>query len=95
VLLNSKPRRRQLAETSHAPSNVKSTIAFLALKVMVMSFVRPLVSGRLSRYFNDFNPALSHQCPNRAVDSRHTEALDSSRRRFEQLIDAQRALRTL
>jgi hypothetical protein len=88
VLLDAKPRRCQLTKIIHASGEVKSAIALLALKMMVMFFARALVSSRFSRYFNGLNPTLSQQCANRAVDGRHTEALDFPRRCPQQLIDA-------
>jgi hypothetical protein len=88
VLVNPKLGRRQPAKIVQAAGNVKSTIALLALKMMVMSFVGALVSSRFSRYFDGLDPALSHQCRNRAVDGCHAEASDAPRRRLEQLIDA-------
>jgi hypothetical protein len=54
---------------------------------MVMSFVGALVSSRFSWYFDGLDPTLSDQRPNRTVDGRDAEALDSPRCRFEQLID--------
>ena len=77
MLLDAKPRRRQLTEIISTTGNVKGTIALLALKMMMMSFVSALVSSRLAGYFNRFNRTVGQQHADRAVDSRHAQAFDS------------------
>jgi hypothetical protein len=77
VLLDAKLRWRQPTEIISTTRNVKGTIALLALKMMMMSFVCALVSSRLSRYFNRFNRTIGEQHADCAVDCRDAEAFDS------------------
>jgi len=88
MLLNPKPRRGKLTKIIRAPLNIKRTIALLALKMMVMSLVRPLVASGFSGYFDRFNPTFGQQRRDRAVDRRNSQTLDPPRRRLEQLVDA-------
>jgi hypothetical protein len=88
MLLNPKPRRRQLTKIIRAPLDIKRTIALLALKMMVMSLVRPLVASGFSGYFDRFNPTFGQQRRDRTVDSRNSQTLDPPRRRLEQLVNA-------
>jgi hypothetical protein len=61
--------------------------------MMVMSFVRALVSSWLSRYFDGFDPTVGQQHRDRPVDGRHPQTLDSPRRHLEQFVDAKRPFR--
>jgi len=81
VLLDPKTRRRQLAEIIEAARDVKSAIALLALKMVVMPFVRSLVSCGLSRYLDGFDPPFIQKSSDRAIDGRHTQPIDPSRSR--------------
>jgi hypothetical protein len=88
MLLNPKPRRRQLTKIIQAPLKIKRTIALLALKMMVMSLICPLVASGFSGYFDRFNPTLGQQRRDGTVDRRDSQTLDPSRRCLEQLVDA-------
>jgi hypothetical protein len=92
VLLNPKLRRRELTEVIQAPGDVKSAIALLALKMVVVSLVGALVPRRLSRYFDRFDPTFIQKSCYRAIDGRHAQTIDPPRSGMKQLLDAQGAL---
>jgi len=58
VLLDSKSRRREIAEIVQAPRDIKSSIALLALKMVMMSLVCALVSCGFPGDFHEFDPAI-------------------------------------
>ena len=54
-------RRRQLPESINAFLEVKNGMAFLTLKVVVVTFFSALVTWWMSRYFYTANLAIFHQ----------------------------------
>ena len=49
---HAKSRRCQLFQTIDAFLKIKDTLALLAMKVMVMPFIRSLIARRLTRYLH-------------------------------------------
>ncbi len=45
--------------------------------MVVMPFVGALVSCRLSRYFDRFDPAFVQKSPDRAINGSHAQAIDA------------------
>jgi len=70
VLFDAKFRRHELAEVLKAAGDIENAIAFLALEVVVVSFVRPLVPGGLAGDLHRFDPALFQECTDCPIDGR-------------------------
>jgi hypothetical protein len=58
MLFDSKSRWHEAAEIVEAPCDVKGSIALLALKMVMVSLVRALVSRGFPGDFHEFDPPI-------------------------------------
>jgi hypothetical protein len=71
VFLDPKLRGSQLTQIVQASGDVESSIALLALKMVVVTLVGALVARGLSWNFDRFDPTIIQKKRNRPIDGRH------------------------
>lgn len=92
VCIDPEFRGRQFAKIIEAAGNIKNAVAFLALEMVMMPFVRALVSRWFARYFDRFDPAVVEKSADCPVDGCYAQAVDTLRAGLEQFADAQRPI---
>jgi hypothetical protein len=58
MLLDAKSRRHESAKIVEASGDIESSIAFLALKMVMVPYIRPFVPRRLTRNLDCYDPTL-------------------------------------
>jgi hypothetical protein len=81
--IDSEFRRHEFAKIVKAAGNIKNAVAFLALEMVMMSFVRTLVSRRFARYFDCFDPAVIEESADCPVDGCYAQTVDTLRSGLE------------